>query len=125
MELMVYYPSFDMEYFRIMPLTEYFIRTTSIELKYNRERFESAKSIIDNRLATNMTHKQGDRELFSITNPLQIHDYLYFNELLKGNVAVKSELAKLPQEIEAENVKRFYEIKARKVKEFGERRKAD
>lgn len=125
MEIMSYYPSFTMEYLRTMPLNEYFLRINSIEHKYYRERFELAKSIIDNRIANNTTHKEGDKELFSITNPLQLFDYIYFDNLLKGNPSEKSQLAKLPQEIEAENVKRFYEIKARKVKEFEERRKTD
>lgn len=125
MEIMVHYPSFDMEYLRTMPLNEYFLRVNSIEHKYYRERFELAKSIIDNRIANNTTHKDGDRELFSVTNPLQLFDYIYFDNLLKGNRSEKSQLAKLPQEIEAENIKRFYEIKARTIKEFEERRKTD
>lgn len=125
MELMIYYPSFDMEYLRTMPLKEYFLRANSIENQYNRKRFESAKSIIDNRIANNATHKEGEKELFSITNPLQLFDFIYFDNLLKGIETERSELAKLPQEIEAENVKRFYEIKARMVKKFEERRKTD
>ena len=108
-----------------MPLKEYFLRANSIENQFNRKRFESAKSIIDNRIANNTTHKEGEKELFSITNPLQLFDFIYFDNLLKGIEAERSELAKLPQEIEAENVKRFYEIKARMVKEFDERRKTD
>lgn len=122
---MIYYPSFDMDYLRTMPLKEYFLRANSIENQYNRRRFESAKSIIDNRIANNATHKEGDKELFSITNPLQLFDFVYFDNLLKGIPSERSELAKLPQEIEAENIKRFYEIKARMVKEFEERRKTD